>query len=379
MSRGTEIAISRVGATCSVGATAPDVFAALCEGSRSISPAPWEGKGPVGRTPGSSECTLSSDLAIQVAMEATAGLELPPDLAVVGATTSGDMRVGEEAWFRQHQGERLAVPTDFLWRQLAHGITQQVCQALGTAGVRLTVSTACTSGAVAIGLAADLIRSGRAPAALAVGADALCKLTLHGFGALGAMSPEPAQPFDSDRSGLNLGEGAAALFLEPVEAAIAAGRTPLAVLEGSGNTSDAHRLTAPDPTGDGARRAMVTALGTVPRDAVSYVCAHGTATRLNDTMEQAAIGETLPGAHFSSIKGAVGHTLGAAGALEAVVAVLSLVHSQMPPNTGLNTPEAGPAPLCSVAPLQGDRAMSVNFAFGGHNTALLFRRWEPST
>jgi 3-oxoacyl-(acyl-carrier-protein) synthase len=378
MNAGEEIAITRVGATCSVGETAPAVFAALCKGARSISPAPWEGKGPVGRTQDSSDSTLSSDLAIQVVQEATAGMALPDQVAVVGATTSGDMRVGEEAWFRQQQGQPLAVPTDFLWRQLAHGITQKVCQHLGTTGVRLTVSTACTSGAVAIGLAADLIRSGRAPAALAVGTDALCKLTLHGFGALGALSAEAAQPFDTDRSGLNLGEGAAALYLEPVHAAIAAGRTPLALLEGFGNTSDAHRLTAPDPTGDGARRAMVAALGAVPRDTVSYVCAHGTATRLNDAMEQEAIGTVLPGADFSSIKGAVGHTLGAAGALEAVVAILSLVHGQVPPNTGLTTPEPGPEPLSAGAPLQGDRTMSVNFAFGGHNTALLFRRWEPS-
>ncbi len=377
MSAHTEIAISRVGATCSVGDTAPAVFEALCAGSRGISPAPWEGRGPVGCTLESSDSTLSSDLAIQVAREATEGVDLPSDIAVVGATTSGDMRVGEEAWFQQHKGQALARPTDFLWRQLAHGITQSVCHRLGTKGIRLTVSTACTSGAVAIGLAADLIRTGRAPAALAVGTDALCKLTLHGFGALGAMSPEPARPFDVDRAGLNLGEGAAALYLEPVDLAIAAGRTPLAILEGVGNTSDAHRLTAPDPSGDGARRAMEAALGDLSNDGVSYVCAHGTATRLNDAMEQAAIGSSLPGASFSSIKGAVGHTLGAAGALEAVVTVLSLVEGRMPPNTGFTKAEAGTAPLSKMAPLQGVRAMSVNFAFGGHNTALLFRRWEP--
>jgi 3-oxoacyl-[acyl-carrier-protein] synthase II len=93
-------------------------------------------------------------------------------------------------------------------------------------------------------------------------------------------------------------------------------------------------------------------------------------------MEQAAIGTVLPNADFSSIKGAVGHTLGAAGALEAVVAVLSLVHSQMPPNAGLETPQEGPGPLARAAPHLGTRSMSVNFAFGGHNTALLFRRWE---
>ena len=166
------------------------------------------------------------------------------------------------------------------------------------------------------------------------------------------------------------------MLLEPLESALDSGRTPLGILEGYGNTSDAHRLTAPDPNGQGAMRAMKEALGDIPPPTVSYVCAHGTATRLNDAMESQAIRAALPNAQFSSIKGAIGHTLGAAGTVEAVVALLALVHRQMPPNVGLSTPEGDACPIGEVTPLEGERAMSVNFAFGGHNTALLFRRWD---
>ncbi len=372
------IAITGVGAVSALGRGAQALFDGLCAGRSGLDGAPvWEGRGPAGMLEGGLD-RASSALALEAVHEALRGHDLPTDIAVVGATTSADMRRAEPAWRSLATGEQPADPFAYVWPQLCHQPTAHVAQALGAKGPRMSLSTACTSGAAAIGVAADLLRAGRAPAAVAFGTDALCDTTVHGFGSLGLYDASPCRPFHTDRAGLNLGEGAGALLLEPLDTALARRAKPLALLSGYGNSSDAWRLTAPHPEGRGAVAAIHTALGPTPAAAVGWVCAHGTGTPMNDAMEAEVLSRELPNALIGGIKGAVGHTLGAAGALEALVAVLAVHHGRVPPHAGERDdafPELALATTVQDLPLQA--ALSVNFAFGGNNTALLVTPWNP--
>jgi 3-oxoacyl-[acyl-carrier-protein] synthase II len=243
--------------------------------------------------------------------------------------------------------------------------------------------TACSSSATAIGYAGDRIRLGHVDVALAGGAEGLCRLTFLGFNALRATSPEPCRPFDRDRKGLNLGEGAAILVLESLEHAQARGARIYALLGGYGITADAHHMTAPHPEGDGAARAMEAALadaGLRP-DQVGYVNAHGTATPHNDAAESKAIhrvfGAHAPSLCVSSIKSMVGHTLGAAEAIEAVASCLTIHERFVPPTVNLETPD--PSFGLDFVPkearsIEVQALLSNSFAFGGNNTTLAFMR-----
>jgi 3-oxoacyl-(acyl-carrier-protein) synthase len=281
------------------------------------------------------------------------------------------MGVGEDAFARHQRGEPLD-PDRYLWSQPCHRPTRAVVRALGATGPALTMSTACTSGATAIGVGLDLLRSGRARRVVAFGTDALCQLTTSGFAALGLHSAAGCRPFDVDRDGMCLGEGAAALLLE-----LGTGdRPPLAEVLGFGTAVDAHHLSTPDPEARGAIAAMHAALteAEIAASELGYVNAHGTGTVLNDAMEALALGRVVPGVPVSSTKGATGHTLGAAGALEAVFTVLALRDGALPPNVGVRSPVPGLDLVRHTRRAPLSRAMSVNFAFGGHNTALVFGR-----
>jgi 3-oxoacyl-[acyl-carrier-protein] synthase II len=372
------IAITGLGAISALGRGVEPLFEALCAGRSGLVGAPvWGERGPAGMLAGGQD-RRSSALALEACREALGEAAPPEGLAVVGATTSADMRAAEPAWRALAQGEPPPEPEAFVWPQLCHLPTQHVARALGTDGPRMSLSTACTSGACAVGVAADLLRLGRAPAALAFGVDALCDTTVHGFASLGLYDSQPCRPFHPERQGLNLGEGAGALLLEPLEAALARGAEPVAILAGYGNTSDAHRLTAPEPGGERAGAAIRMALGDWPAERVGWVCAHATGTPINDQTEAEVLIRELPHAAVAGIKGAVGHTLGAAGALEAVVTAMAVQQGRLPPHVGGG--QAAPEGLNLLRtelrrPL--DAAMSVNFAFGGHNTALLVSRWTP--
>lgn len=259
---------------------------------------------------------------------------------------------------------------------------------LGAKGVNFAVASACASGADAIGVAAGMIRRGEADAAMAGGAEAaVTPLVVAGFAAARALteSTDPAtasRPFDANRDGFVIGEGAGVLLLEAEERALARGAEPLAELAGYGASSDAFHVTQPDEHAAGAALAMETALaeaGMAPDD-VDYLNAHGTSTQMNDRCETAAVkrvfGEharTLP---VSSTKSMTGHLLGAAGAVEAGIAVLALRHGAIPPTINYETPD----PACDLdyvpnaaraAPLRA--VMSNAFGFGGHNSSLVFR------
>ncbi len=278
------------------------------------------------------------------------------------------------------EGEAAADPALLRAHQPA-SVTDLVCRHLGMIGPRHTIMTACSSSATAIGWAADHVRLGRAAVAIAGGAEGLCLLTWAGFNALRATSAEPCRPFDRKRSGLNLGEGAAVLVLEDEARARRRGARIYGYLAGWGISADAHHMTAPHPEGDGAARAMIAALADARLDAdrIGYVNAHGTATPHNDAAEAAAIrrvfGARAGAVPVSSTKSMVGHTLGAAGAVEAAVSLLALAGGYLPPTVNLVDPEFELDLVPNAArEARVDAILSSSFAFGGNNTVLAFTR-----
>lgn len=255
----------------------------------------------------------------------------------------------------------------------------------GARGPVAAVSTACASGTAAIGLACGWIREGRARCVLAGGADVLSPFVFSGFDALRALSPGAARPFDAGRDGLTLGEGAAFLLLEEEEGARRRGARVLARVTGYGSAADAFHMTRPDPAGTGLARAAAAALADAGRAAadVGFVSAHGTGTVFNDAMEEAALAHVL-GPRAGSVpvhglKGAIGHTLGAAGALEAVLCVLVLGAEDVPPTAGHRASRAdSPLFVVAGAPHRPERrvdvVLSTSAAFSGTDAALVLER-----
>ncbi len=253
-----------------------------------------------------------------------------------------------------------------------------IADGFGLRGPSLAMATACSSGALAIAMAAELIQSGEADVMLAGGADSLSRMTWGGFQSLLLVDAVGCRPFDAARGGMSLGEGAAVLVLEAEETALARGAKILARLTGWGASCDAHHATAPHPDGAGALAAMQSALRRAGLDAaaIDYVNAHGTGTRENDLAEAKALkalfGDRVP--PFSSTKRFFGHALAASGALEAVVCIEALRHQQLPPNPGFSAPDPAigltPVTALTAAPLT--HVMSNSFGFGGNNAALIF-------
>jgi len=272
-------------------------------------------------------------------------------------------------------GELVEVPQD--------SPTDRVGQVLGLCGPRLTVTTACSSSTIAVGIAAELVRDGEAEVAIAGGTDALCRLTFAGFNSLRAVDAEPARPFDRRRKGLSLGEGAAILVIEDARRALRRGARPYASVLGCGVTGDAFHMTQPEPSGAAWERTVRAALADAGIGAaeVEYVNAHGTATEQNDPAECAAyarvFGERLARLPISSVKGAIGHCLCGAGGMEAAAAALTVARGVLPPTAGFA--EADPA--CPVDPVPGVAreaapavVLSSSFAFGGNSAVLVLGR-----
>jgi 3-oxoacyl-[acyl-carrier-protein] synthase II len=268
---------------------------------------------------------------------------------------------------------------------MPNAATAAVSMRFGLGGPCETVTTACDAGTHAIGNAARLVASGRCSVAVAGGAEAvIIEIAIAGFSNMTALSNEEfSQPFDVKRDGFVMGEGAGVLILEEWDHALARGATIYAEVIGAASTADAHHITAPDPTGSGAIRCMELALadaGLRPAD-VSHINAHGTSTELNDLAEAVAVrhvfGEHAP--PVTSVKGHLGHSLAAAGALEGVASVLTLLHQAIPPTAG--TTEVDPLVGLDVvlgAPREADVdvILSNSFGFGGHNGSVIFRRYR---
>jgi 3-oxoacyl-[acyl-carrier-protein] synthase II len=265
-------------------------------------------------------------------------------------------------------------------RYPAHQQIGDLQQHLGFSGPSMIVSNACASGANAIGHAADLLRAGFADIVLAGGYEALCELVFCGFDSLQALDPDVCMPFDLYRRGLMLGEGAAFLVLETSQHAEKRVAQVKGHLAGYGHTTDTHHITQPDPTGAPLEEAILGALqqaGLNPSD-IGYLSAHGTATVFNDGAEAVAFarvfGEGIAGLRISSTKAAIGHTLGAAGSLEAVFALECLRTGDIPPqiNTTHPIPELGASLAKPGDKLTKPAVLSVNLGFGGSNAALVF-------
>jgi 3-oxoacyl-[acyl-carrier-protein] synthase II len=261
-------------------------------------------------------------------------------------------------------------------------VADAVGEHLGIHGPRCAVSAACASSAMAIALAANMLLDGVAPMMLAGGSDALCPFTLSGFSSLQALDPEPCRPFDQNRKGLNLGEGAAVLVLETLARARARNAEVLAVLRGWAMTNDAFHSTAPQSQGNGLADCMrlCMEMAEVSDDEIGYVNAHGTGTPLNDVAESNAYETVFRGrgrpVPVSSTKSYFGHCLGAAGALEAAITIAAVRCGALLPTLRLTEPIESP----SVEWLRGGvrrealplAAMSVSAGFGGSNAALIF-------
>lgn len=263
-------------------------------------------------------------------------------------------------------------------------LTDLIANRYGIGGIRSTITTACSSGANAIGYGYDLIRSGQIDVAVTGGSEALSELTFAGFHSLKVMSPEPCRPFDKHRSGLSLGEGAGIVILEEYTHALERGADVLAEMKGYAVNADAYHMTSPDPDGLGMLRVMSAALSRagIEMEQVDYINAHGTATKINDHLESQAIQrlfgkKNLERLTVSSTKSMVGHCLGASGAIEAIATILALVQQVAPPTVHLDEPD----PLCDLNHVTGlfrrqeiRNALSNSFAFGGNNTSLVFKR-----
>ena len=305
----------------------------------------------------------------------------PSRVGVIVGTTLGAMAIGERYLRARHEGAA------FDARQLLHmpytALSTRLARALGVRGPVLSPSIACASGTQAVGLALELIRCGRGDVFVVGGVEALCHFVVAGFNCLRATTASAVRPFDARRDGLAVGEGAAILIAE--SEAHARGRGAMCDIEvaGCGLSSDAVHMTAPARDGAGAARAMRSALETAdvaPHD-VAFISAHGTGTVYNDAMEMVAIaavfGEAAPHIPTNSIKGAIGHTLAAAGAFEAIVCARVLRDGCIPPTAGCEQLDAA----CGLDIVRGearrrrvDVALSTSSAFAGNNAAVVMRR-----
>lgn len=239
-----------------------------------------------------------------------------------------------------------------------------------------TVVNACSSGTDAIGIGTLWIQSGLCDMVLAGGADELCHVTYNGFISLMITDDSPCKPFDLNRKGLNLGEGAAVLVLESEKSRRSRGKASRAFVRGYGASCDAFHLTAPHPQGRGLRRAIEEALrlSNLSPGELGFINAHGTGTRDNDRVESQVFADLLPDVPFISTKGYTGHALGAAGAIEAALTVACLEAGRIPESAGFATPdpELPSFPAGHEMRIKGTAALSESLAFGGHNSVLVF-------
>lgn len=300
-------------------------------------------------------------------------------IGVAMGTTVGSI-LNDLDFYREYRAKGKA-SMEAVDRYLQGNLAAVVHSFLKTSGPSITVVNACASGADAVGIAMSWIRSGLCDMAIAGGSDEMNRVPLCGFGSLGILSDSLCAPFDRDRRGLNLGEGAGVLLLENETSLKARGGKVRAILRGYGTSNDAYHLTSPDPEGLGLERAITGALrdaGIEPSE-VSFINAHGTATRDNDLVEGIVLhrlfGTKIP---FLSTKGYTGHTLGAAGGLEAGFSILALENGWIPGSAGFLNPDSdiALAPVAERTAIQGRFALSTSLGFGGCDAALVIERLE---
>ncbi len=327
--------------------------------------------------PGITRTTL---LALHAFEEAIRDGQLTPaqltaaDTALIGGTTVGGMCLTDELYQDAQQTER---GSEYINSYDCSSVTMYLQQRYKMNGIINTINTACSSAANAIMYGARLIKNGLATRAIVGGVDSLAKFTINGFNALHILSPEICTPFDEGRKGLNLGEGAAFIILEKEE--VVGNKKLYAEITGYHNSNDAYHPSSLSDAGDGPFLAMKGALETAQLSpgSIGFINAHGTGTENNDLVESRAMltlfNEPPP---FASTKSNVGHTLGAAGAIEAVYSLLNLHHQEIYPGLNCKHPisetNLKPLDLFKKIPLQ--HVMSNSFGFGGNCTSLIFSK-----
>ena len=398
------VAITGLGLVCSLGNTVSECWDRLAAGESRILPLSDPGSPPYKFTRGAeardfnpaehfSEKDLLllerfAQLATVAAREAVAqsglrfGGELADRTAVVTGTSVGGQFSEEEGYKRLYRENNPRVAPLTIPRTMANAGTSQIALEFGIHGPGYTVTTACSSSNHALGQAFWMVRSGQITAAISGGSEAVfAEGLLRAWEAMRVVAPDVCRPFSAERKGLSLGEGAGMLVLENWEHAMARGATVLAEVIGFGMSADAHHIT--QPSMEGPAKSMAWALrdaGIVPEQ-VGYVNAHGTGTPTNDIIETQAIrsvfGRSAERLLVSSTKSMHGHTLGAAGGIEAIATVLALQNSLVPPTANYITPD--PACDLDVVPNRArmaelEIAISNTFAFGGLNATLAFAR-----
>jgi 3-oxoacyl-(acyl-carrier-protein) synthase len=324
--------------------------------------------------------TRTALLALHAVQEAISDSGLTADeissaeTALVGATTVGGMCLTDEIY---HDALAKDQGTPYLSSYDYASVAMAIQERYEMQGEVSTINTACSSSANAILFGARLIQYGFAKRAIVGGAESLAKFTINGFNALNILSSKPCAPFDRDRNGLNLGEGAAFLVLEKEEDC--KGKKNYASLAGFGNKNDAYHPSSNSPEGDGPYLSMREAIEVsgLKAEDISYINAHGTGTENNDETESRAmlrLFDKVP--PFSSTKSYTGHTLGAAGAIEAVYSILNLVHQEVYPSLAFRNPiiETGLIPVHQYAKQEIKNVMSNSFGFGGNCSTLIFSK-----
>jgi 3-oxoacyl-[acyl-carrier-protein] synthase II len=334
-----------------------------------------------GEAPRSRRLHRASHMMIQALKEIVAQEpQFMPDLTVIG-TTSGGMSYGERYYRSLLQAGDLRHSATWIANYPAQKPVIDAQETFGISSPCQVIANACASGTNAIGHAFECVRSGRYSRVLAGGYDALSEMVFVGFDSLQASTPEKCRPFDRHRTGMVLGEGAALLALENLGLAKERGAPILAEIVGYGISTDNFHITQPDPSGVGPRQAMERALQSADISAseVDYINAHGTATVFNDAAEGKAISGLFDGAPVSSTKSLMGHSLGAAGAIEAIVCLLALQHQFLPANINFRAADDN-LDLNVVAnearPAVVRTTLSNSFGFGGTNASILMRKLE---
>ncbi len=404
----SRVVVTGLGVVSPIGLTAPSYWTSLVAGTSGFGPitlvpqadadrlvqkiaAEVKGFDPATHFDQRRLATLDrvSQFAIVAAREAIAdaGMAISDRLAeqtavVIGCAVGGQTTVDESA-SRIYRDQKKRISPLTIPKLMVNAPASQISMDCGLGGPAFVVASACASATHAIGLAFHMIRAGHVPRAVAGGAEACVTLaTLMGWDAMRLMAPDACRPFSRYRKGMVLGEGAAIVVLESMEHASSRGAAIYGEIVGFGMSADARDLTAPDE--GGMVRAINAALldGSMSRDDIDYVNAHGTGTAANDETETRALKQAF-GAHsgklaISSTKSMVGHALGAAGALELVAMLMATRESIVPPTIGY----LGPDPVCDLdyvpnqaRPMQIDAAVSNSFAFGGLNAVLAVRRF----
>ena len=413
LQNGRRVVVTGLGVVSPVGSTVSSMWEALIAGKSgvdhisSFDPAPFETRFAAEAKDFDASMYVSgkearrmdrfTQFALAASLQATeaAGLTINDDTAeetgvIIGNSVCGLLSVSEQFKILSEIGPRRVSPV-LAPTMTGDAASVQVSLTLGAKGVNYAISSACSSGSDAIGQAYNIIRQGNARVMVAGGTEApIIPLVLAAFGAIRALSTKndnpqaSCQPFDAERDGFVLGEGAGMMVLEDAAYASERGAPIQAEIVGYGATSDAFHLTQPSPDGVSAVRAVKLALeraGLSP-DEIDYINAHGTATLLNDRMETNVIksmfGDMAYHIPVSASKSMVGHLLGAAGSIEAIITILAMNHGVIPPTINLTHPD----PECDLdyVPNQARRAkigaaMSNSFGFGGHNSVLIFRQY----